>query len=277
MLAAVFLLAATPAADMAAPDAVSGEQLRYVTIAVDQGRYVQASAMIEKFRLAQANGPADPGLTLQAARMALVERRDAEALAGFDEALTVLPNDCTALEGAGIAAARLGELDRAALRLDVAAEKCARRWQVWNALGVVADQLHDFDRASTSYQRAEGLSPGNAAILNNQGYSQLLQKHFEAAADYFHKALQRSPQDERVSNNLDIALSASGQPLGAVAQQETSDRRALRLNNAGYGAMIAGDVPRARAYFVDAIATRGAFYQRASDNLGRTSDGHVSP
>jgi Flp pilus assembly protein TadD len=54
-------------------------------------------------------------------------------------------------------------------------------WRSWNARGVVADLMRDFDKADSSYRRALELAPGQAEILNNLGWSRLLRGDWAGA------------------------------------------------------------------------------------------------
>ncbi len=268
MSLAALLFAAEPAT-AALLDAPAEQQIAFIETAIDNGRLVQAGTMIDRLRQQPGYFRPNPALIVQEARLALLERRDDEALTAFDAVLVGSPKNCTALEGAGVAAARLGDFDRAWSRLETATQHCAARWRVWNALGVVADQRQDWTRAEAAYQAAAQLSPNNAEILNNHGYSLMLQRQFDGAIALFESAKRLAPGNLRIANNLDVALASAGKALDVSRAGESKDQLAKRLNNAGYAALMSGDAKTAQSYLDRAVTLSGSYFKRASDNLER--------
>jgi Flp pilus assembly protein TadD len=272
MISLAFLLLSAEPAIASIADAPAEQQIAFIEAAIDQGRLVQAGAMIDRMRQHSEQLRPDPDLIVQEARLALLERRDDEALTAFDAVLVRNPENCTAMEGAGIAAARLGDDDRARRRLQIASTSCPNRWQIWNTIGVLADRSQDWERAESSFQTALRLSPENPEILNNHGYSLLLRKDYSAAVARFEDAHRLAPGNLRIANNLDVARAASGKALGDTAG-ESSERKATRLNNAGYAALISGDTRTAQAYFTQAVSLSGSYFKRAADNLDLARQG----
>jgi Flp pilus assembly protein TadD len=266
MSLAVLLLASEPST-AAFTEAPATQQIAFIEAALDQGRLVQAGAMIDRLRQQAGYIRPNPALIVQEARLALIERRDDEALTAFDAVLVGSPKNCTALEGAGVAATRLRDFDRALRRLETATQNCAERWRVWNALGVVADQQQDWEKAEKAYQTAARLSPGNAEILNNHGYSLMLRRQFDGAARMFEAARRLAPDSLRIANNLDVARASAGKNIDVSSARESKDQLAKRLNNAGYAALMSGDAKTAQSYFDRAVSLSGSYFKRASDNL----------
>jgi Tfp pilus assembly protein PilF len=260
LLAPVATVPATPIVDVAA-------QAEFVEAAVDGGRYIQARDMLARLRELPAPKELQTKLALLAGQVELAEHNDTLAESEFAAVLDTQPDNCIAVEGLGIAAARQNKRAFALAQLKTATTLCPDRWQSWNSLGVVADQSSDWTVALQAYERADQLSPSNVVILNNYGYSLYLQGRSIEAESVLRIAVGLAPGDQRLANNLDIAVSANGEPLSPKPPGETPDRRAQRLNNAGYAALKAGDVSRARALLSEALQARGTYFSKAAANM----------
>lgn len=248
------------------PSTNAADATRLISQALDHGRLVQAREMIAIERR-KANAPAPVLLDGLDARLALAEGRNADAFFAFSRLADVSPNDCAAREGAGLAALRLGSLNGAQKLLNEAIAICPDRWRPWNALGVVADRNGDWKSSSTAYTRALGLVPTEPAVLNNLGYSLILQHRFDEAEQMLRSAIRFAPDNVRLSNNLDIAMIAAGKTLDPDIATNPPARRAARLNNAGYISFLSGRTPVAKSYLEDAIAIGPAHFGRAATNL----------
>lgn len=195
-------------------------------------------------------------------QLALAEGNDGEAYLQYRKARDADAKDCVAWEGMGLAALGLQRPNAAKAALDAATRLCPDRWQSWNALGVVADLSGDWAAGRLAYGTALRLAPAQPAILNNFGYSLLLQRRFAEAEDMLRKAKAIAPGDARIASNLDLAEAGLGKPI--VAQDNA---QAYRLNNAGYMAYLGGNLDAARAYFTAAMKLSPSYFGRAAANL----------
>jgi Flp pilus assembly protein TadD len=229
--------------------------------AIAGGRLVQARAMIARV------APGDPALPLLAAELALAERNDSVALAGFQALSPAAPEDCRINAGLGIAAARLGRDADALAPLEAATRLCPDRWHAWEALGVVHDRAGRFIDAERAYRTALATAGDRAGVLNNLGYSLILQRRSAEAVPLLREAARLAPDNERIANNLDIARAAAGDDLAGDLPGRGSSRWADRLNNAGYAAYLAGNAARAARYLSQAITDADVYPAQAAANL----------
>ena len=79
------------------------------------------------------------------ADLAFVEGDNVRALAGYAALFATHPDDALLAERAGISALRLGDTARAIAYLDHATARPSASWRAWNARGVAADRLSDWD------------------------------------------------------------------------------------------------------------------------------------
>ncbi len=247
-------------ASSATPDATLSDARQ----ALAAGRTEQASLMVDAAVARGVNGPSVDGLL---ADIAFVSGHDADAAARYARLAAANPADALLAERSGIAALRSGDTKNAARLLSTASRFKNASWRVWNALGVTCDMARDWNGADAAYSRALALSPNEASILNNRGWSQILQGHWTQASVLLENAALQSPTTPRIRDNLQLLRSAIAQDLPARLSRETDEQWAARLNDAGVAAMLLHDRSRAIAAFSRAIAARGSWYQRAANNL----------
>ena len=84
----------------------------------------------------------------------------------------------------------------------------------WIGLGASYDQLHRFELADRAYAQALRLGGPSVPLLNNQGYSYLLQGDLVRAGVSFREALTLDPSNAVVLNNIRLLYGAHKQ-LGA--------------------------------------------------------------
>lgn len=247
--------------------------------AIEAGRLVQARTMLAHQIVAKRDDASDRAeLDILGAELALAERRDMQALAAFSDLDRRGVADCRVQSGLGLSLMRQQMAGEALSHLRAATEACPDNWRTWNALGVALDLDRDWAGSAEAYEAAFLLTGNHAAIMNNYGFSLLLQRRFAAAARLFAAALQAEPDNQRYANNADIARTMAGEPLTdreASASQDSSDRQtwARRLNNAGYASLLAGRTDEAKAYFSRSLHSSDNYFQRASANLSAMAGG----
>ena len=141
-----------------------------------------------------------------------------------------------------------------------------KAWRAWNALGAEYDLRQDWAGAAQAYDQAIATSGGAAIVLNNRGYSRLLQHRPDEAAPDFVAALQKKPDLAAARTNLRLALAMKGDYVRATAAG-VSDDEATLLNNAGFAAALRGDYAKAKELLDRAMKARSEYYGRASENL----------
>jgi len=227
-------------------------------------RLEQANLMVARAVSAGASGPE---LNHAMADLAYASGRYEEALASYDAYLKAAPQDALALEFAGIAALKLGKLERASSLLGQATARPNAGWRAWNALGAVSDLNADWAKADDCYDHAWRLAPKEAGPVNNRGWSLLLRGDWKAALELFEQATALDPKSKRAANNLDLARAALAAELPHREPGESASSWAARLNDAGLAAAILGDKARATAAFTQAVDASGTWYARAANNL----------
>jgi len=237
----------------------SGDIAGEIDHAIEAGRLMQAHLMIDAapelstYRRARALALLD-----------LAEGRPAKALTGLQVLAAQQPEDAVALEGAGLASARIGRDDAADyLKRCLAAD--SRRWRAWNALAVIADRARDWVASAAAYRHGLAASADNAAILNNMGYSLMMQARAAEAVDVLQHAFRIAPFDRTIENNLIVARAMQGDRPDVQALEPS--RAAHLLNNAGYGFWLRGDTNTARSMFDAAVRASPTDYAIARENL----------
>ena len=252
----------------AAPTQAGPGDLPIIAAAIDSGRLVQARLM-----LARQDAGDDPDeLAYLQGRLALAEGNDAAALRRFEPLAAAHPGNCRFVGGAGLAAARLAQTDRAIAWLIAATDACPDDWRTWNALAVCYDAKESWPQSSAAFAHALRLAPDKATVMNNAGVSLLRQHRFDEAAALLREARRIAPHDERIANNLDVATAAAGQPI-TRRPGENAARWADRLNNAGVGAVLSGRQAQARAYLSQAISVDPTYDATAAETLARLGSG----
>jgi Flp pilus assembly protein TadD len=232
--------------------------------ALDERRYVDAGALLQQ-ALTQ-NGKSAEISTLTG-DLLLARGRYADALEEFRQVASDQTQRPQALEGEGLALSLLGRSDEALADLKQATVLDKDLWRAWDGLGTEYDQRRDWPAAQSAYAKALATPGANAAIvLNNRGYSRLLQQRFDEAAADFVAALEKDPSLGAARTNLRLTLAMEGHYARAALTGDGDDRAAV-LNNVGVAAALRGDYVQADKLLGEAIETKGQFYSRASENL----------
>jgi Flp pilus assembly protein TadD len=243
--------------------AVTEAQIAQIQRALDEERYVDAGRLLD---MAAVGSGADPRLMLLSGDLSLARGHYDDALADFKKVDTPGPTRGSAMEGEGIALSLLGRSDQALAMLQQAVTEDPSAWRAWNALGGEYDSRRDWVRAEAAYDHALTDSGQAPKVLNNRGFSRLLQNRLDDAVADFVAALQKKPDLAAARTNLRLAMAMKGQ-YDRATTGGTGDDRAALLNNAGYAAMLRGDYPKAEDLFTQAMQAKGVFYGRASANL----------
>jgi Flp pilus assembly protein TadD len=268
MILAAAVAATVSAAQPAIIPAVNGPPLSEVAQAMDAGRLEQARLMLAK---ALAGGSKGPEIDTLLADLAFASGKNEEALARYEKLIEAGDGTPLALERAGIAALKLGQVDRALPLIESATASSASTWRAWNARGVIADLRSDWETADAAYARAAALAPKRAEILNNRGWSQLLRGNWQGATVEFERAARLKPRSRRTANNLELARAALASELPARRPRESGREWARRLNDAGMAARLMGNEMKAIAAFTQALRASGIWYERAANNLEATT------
>ena len=247
----------------AASQRLSDAEIAKIQRALDEGRYVDAAKLLDAAVLA---GGDDPRVTMLIGDLALARGQYADALASFKEVEARSETRARAMQGEGIALSLMGRRDDAVAMLQKAVTEDPSAWRAWDALASEYDNRRDWPRAEEAYDHAISDSDGAAVVLNNRGFSRLLQGRLDDSVADLVQALQKKPDLAAARTNLRLAMAMKGEYDRALAGGTGHDDAVL-LNNVGFAAMMRGDYPKAEELFTKAIAAKGEFYDRASANL----------
>lgn len=270
LFAAVAILAA-PAAqagifgshDAKKKPATDDAAVAQIQQAIDEQRYLDAGRLLDQVIL---SGSKDPRLTLLAGNLDLVHSHWGDALADFKRGETAPGELGRAYEGEGIALSALGRSDEAMAMLEKAVAQDPSAWRAWDALGVEYDNHKEWTQAESAYEHAMMDSHASAIVLNNRGYSRLLQRRADEAIADFVEALKKKPDFAEARTNLRLAMAIKGDYTRATAGGEPSEQAVL-LNNAGFAAAMRGDYAQAEDLLDQAMKAKGEYYARAADNM----------
>ncbi|MGE5566496.1 MAG: tetratricopeptide repeat protein [Parcubacteria group bacterium] len=255
--------AARPAAAPAVDTAVADAAVAQTQQALDEQRLSDAGEILDR---AMATGLTDPRLVLLSGELYLARGEYESAVTSFSAARSTPALLARASAGLGIAQAGLGRSPEAVAALREAVAADTAQWRAWNALGVEYDRQKNWTQAEEAYAHALQSPGAGAMVYNNRGYSRMLQGRYDEASADFVTALARDPGFAVARTNLRLALAVRGDYDRATAASGAEDRAAV-LNNAGFAAMMRGDLPQAKDLFQQAIAARGKFYGKAQENL----------
>lgn len=244
------------------PEAVDAA-VNAVQQALDEQRWQDAGRYLDT---AQVSGVQDPRLVLLGGELNLARRKLNGAMSRFQEAEASPVTRARALQGQGIVLSLMGRSDPAVAMLQRAVAEDPAAWRAWNALGSEYDSRGRWAEAEDAYAKAMASSDAAAQVFNNRGYSRLLQHRRDEAVADFVAALQKRPDMAEARTNLRLALAMHGDYDRAVVAGGGDDQAAL-LNNAGFAAGMRGDYAQAEDLLNRAMASRGEFYGRASENL----------
>jgi len=262
---AAILLAATPAAaKSSAPEgALAPAAAAEIRRAIDEQRLLDAGRMIDQ---AMLEGVKDPRLALLGGDLNLSRKRYNVALASYRMAEDAAETRAQSLQGQGLALSLLGRSNEAMEVLKRAVAEDPKAWRAWNALGAEHDARGDWSNAENAYAQAMTASDGAPQVLNNRGYSRLLQRRRDEAVTDLVAALQKKPDMDEARTNLRLALALGGDYERATSGASPAERAAL-LNNAGFAAGMRGDYAKAEELLNQALTVKSEYYARASENL----------
>jgi Flp pilus assembly protein TadD len=248
------------AAASAAADAVAV----MVSQAMDEKRYVDAGGLLDKARI---DGVNSVRLDRQRGDLFVATGRFSEAVAQLRPITTDPVEGPKALEGEGLALSSMGKSDEAFAALKSATSADKTLWRAWNGLGREYDLRHDWKQSKLAYAEALAAPGANTAIvLNNRGYSYLLQNDPDDAIPDLVAALGKDPALAAARTNLRIAIAVQGHYDRASVTGAGDDKAAV-LNNVGLAAAVRGDYHVAEKLLQEAIDAKGSNYERAADNL----------
>jgi tetratricopeptide (TPR) repeat protein len=167
-----------------------------------------------------------------------------QAIASWDRALEIKPDDHQAWYNRGVALGNLGRYEQAIASYDRALEIKPDYHQAWNGRGIALGNLGRFEEAIASWDRALEFKPDLHEAWYNRGSALVNLGRFEEAIASWDRALEFKPDDHEAWNNRGIALVNLGRFEEAIASwdqaleikpddHEAWNNRGVALGNLG--------------------------------------------
>lgn len=114
-------------------------------------------------------------------------------------------------------------------------------------MAIIHDKRGNFTESASHYDEALKLTPKNADLLCDRGYSYFLQGDFEQADRYLSMALNQQPGLPRAHNNMGMLLAQKGKIDSALGQFAAAGcTHAEARANLSYALMMSGEIDAAR-------------------------------
>jgi protein O-GlcNAc transferase len=153
------------------------------------------------------------------------ERQFALAIASYEHALSIEPNQPDILANLGLAFLKQGLPEQAAPILQNAVALNPNMFNAYNNLGIAQRELEQLENAESAFRLALQINPNDADTHNNLGNTLRDLGHLDNAVVSFHAAIKIKPDYAEAHNNLGIAL----QSMGRLDDAITSFRRTLEI------------------------------------------------
>lgn len=184
--------------------------------------------------------PNDPAPWIELGHAYELAHRFDEALAAYDEASSVAPTSPAGPREGGMRAARWGESEEAASRLDEAVRRGAHDPETFHALGLARLHMHDLDGAKTAYEQGIAVDPTRIENLLGLATVAVVKEDPAAALAAYDAIVLRKPKYAAAQLGRAWALAKLGrrteaehaleraEELGAPAVNVDKQRRAIR-------------------------------------------------
>lgn len=153
---------------------------RQLLVRVEASRGQLGAAQEQVAELSRQLGPNSPIPLVELGHALEMAHRYDEALAAYDAAAARAPADALGPLTGGLRAARWGELELAAPRLEEAVRRDSKNPAAWHALGLVQLSRGELERADQSYRA--GLLADPRALENRVGLATLALRRGDWAA-----------------------------------------------------------------------------------------------
>lgn len=197
--------------------------------------------------------------------------RNDVALVTYDTILKLDDSNIDALEGKGLALLDVGESQKAGDVLAKVMQQDKTRWKTLNALAILFVMKERHDDAMAYFVEALERSPNNVSVLNNVGLTMAIENKLEDAVEALKKAGRLASEDARLRKKVDLNLAMVYGVKGEldkarkVASKHLSG--AALNNNMGFYAHLAKDDVLAKSYLNMALSGAPHYYERAWENL----------
>lgn len=102
-------------------------------------------------------------------------------------------------------------LDAAVAKLKKLVDLGIRDWEIYSVLGIAYDYKNEFDKAMDAYKTALEISPDNPDVINNMGLSLALSGDIYGATEIFEELVKSVDGKPQYRQNLAILLALNGE------------------------------------------------------------------
>jgi len=223
----------------------------------------------QAIRLEPANSPQTAEDHAERGRLLVASGQTTEALAAYDAALRIAPEDLKALRLRTLALLELERYDDVLAACDAFLARGKPSADLLEVRGQARLARKDFGGAISDYTVALSLTPGSAALLNRRGWAYLFSDAFKLALADFDAAVRQDSDLGHAYSGRGLALVSLGRWRDAVADVET----AVRLATAGLKQQALYNAARVHAlslkYAAEEVSRRGeaglALHRRLRD------------
>lgn len=194
------------------------------------------------------------------------------ALAAYDKLLASNPDLSQALEGKSLCYVQDGDFKTASELLTQIINKDATKWRAINALGIIYAINGQKKESLEYFNMALQISPNNPTILNNMGLAMAFSGDFDNGRKTIEKSLtligsNDTNKRKTIEFNLALVYGISGKMNEAEKILSKYLERPAVLNNLGFYANLANNKNEAKKYLSDALAASPVHYEKAWENL----------
>ncbi|MBS1873506.1 MAG: tetratricopeptide repeat protein [Acidobacteria bacterium] len=201
--------------------------------------------------------------------------KTAEAVAAFERALRMDPDDARTRVQLGVELVRLGRNDEARAEFERGRTLDPRNADAYANLGSLAAGAGQMPEAIAEFERALKLAPGLTLAQSGMcGALALAGGRAREALPYCEAALEKGPQDAETHSNMAIGLSEMGRLDEAIAHFETAAR--LLATNAAIQTNLAAALAQSGRLDEAAAHFRKALELEPSDPSPRYSLGQIA-
>ncbi len=182
----------------------------------------------------------------------------AKAIADYDRAIAIDPNNAMAYHNRGYAYSEMGERDKAIADYDRAIAIDPNNARAYNNRGSAYDEMGERDKAIADYDRAIALDPNSAAPYSNRGSAYSEMGEIDKAIADLDRAIALDPNSAAAYSNRGLAYYEMGERDKAIADYDRAialdPNYAAAYNNRGYAYREMGEYDKAIADYDRAIA-----------------------
>ena len=182
-----------------------------------------ANSAVAELARAHAAEPRDAGKALAYGRALKREGKRKEALAVLDTASEAEPRHQSLRVEQGLLSLELGQSAKAEAALKEAVAGPDKDWRVYSGLGVATSTQGRHKEAQGHFNKALELSPDNPSVLNNMAVSLLLDRKVDQAEAMLRRASKDGTRPQQVAHNLALTRAIK---TAAAAEADTGDTTA---------------------------------------------------